>query len=616
MKLRFLLFFILLTTLSLSATNKNAKVYSPDGKLCVKLYSDGENNRLFYEITKNTEVLLEKSAFGVIKDGADLGEGINIGNYKSQQGTDKFNMFGNHTNVKLKYNEAIIPISTNSYAYDLMVRVYNNGVALKSKLNNKASCRIDGESLEWKLPDNTEIWYQNNLSCYEGEFMHECTDTIKTNTVIGLPVTAKTSNGKYILLTEADVVNYSDMALVTTPQQTLKSFFHADKNGWNTGANTEQPWRVVIVADNLNELVNNDIIYSLASAPTINFDKEKWIKPGRSTWQWWSSGDPKLHEQDEWIDWTAQMGFEYYLIDDGWKVWKREGRNEWECLKDVVDKAKSKNVNVWLWVHSNEVDTPEKRIEYFKKVTDAGIVGIKIDFMPPASQKWINWYEETMQDAFNYKLMVDFHGSVKPSGRNRTWPNEMTREGVRGHEWHIRRYNRTLAPSHDCILPFNRYVQGFADYTPTVFNPKELRGYTWSREIAQAIIFTSPFLCYADKPTFYLENESVDLLKKIPAVWDETIVLPCSNIGKCAAFARRKGSTWFVAVMNGSENREIEIDFSFLKKGKKYEFEALHDSKEKENAFIKETGSIEKDQSIKLSIKPAGGFVGIYQINK
>ena len=155
--------------------------------------------------------------------------------------------------------------------------------------------------------------------------------------------------------------------------------------------------------------------------------------------------------------------------------------------------------------------------------------------------RWVNWYDETLRDAAARKLMIDFHGANKPIGRERTWPNEITRESIRGHEYHILRYRRTLPPQHDCILPFTRFVIGPGDYTPTVFNPKELRGYTWARELAQAIVFTSPFLCYADHPQNYLNNPAVDVMKAIPSTWDETMVLPGSEIGKCAAFARRKG---------------------------------------------------------------------------
>jgi alpha-glucosidase len=204
--------------------------------------------------------------------------------------------------------------------------------------------------------------------------------------------------------------------------------------------------------------------------------------------------------------------------------------------------------------------------------------------------------------------MIDFHGAVKPTGRERTWPNEMTREAIRGHEYHIKRYKRILEPDHDCILPFNRYVQGFADYTPTVFNPDELLGYTWSREIAQAIVFTSPFLCYADHPENYLKNPAINIVKAIPSTWDETIVLQDSELGKCAAFARRSGDTWFVGIINGDERKNIDIPLSFLPAGT-YTMTACEDDPDRDDGIIQHVSTVSQSDSVKLAIRPKGGFV-------
>jgi alpha-glucosidase len=237
-----------------------------------------------------------------------------------------------------------------------------------------------------------------------------------------------------------------------------------------------------------------------------------------------------------------------------------------------------------------------------------GVVGVKIDFQPEASVRWVNWYDETLRDAAARKLMVDFHGANKPIGRERTWPNEMTRESIRGHEFHILRYRRTLPPAHDTILPFTRFVIGPGDYTPTVFNPKELRGYTWSRELAQAIVFTSPFLCYADHPTNYLNNTALDVMKAIPSVWDETIVLPGSDIGKCAAFARRSGKTWFIGVLNGPDTTTLDVSLNFLGRGK-YQMTRLGDGPDRDDAWLREEKTVARGDTLHLVLRPSGGSV-------
>jgi alpha-glucosidase len=222
--------------------------------------------------------------------------------------------------------------------------------------------------------------------------------------------------------------------------------------------------------------------------------------------------------------------------------------------------------------------------------------------------RWVNWYDESLRDAAARGLMLDFHGANKPVGRDRTWPNEITRESIRGHEYHILRYRRTLPPQHDCILPFTRYVIGSGDYTPTVFNPKELRGFTLARELAQAVVFTSPFLCYADHPQNYLTNSALDVLKAIPSTWDETLVLPGSEIGKCAAFARRKGNVWFIGVINGKEPSTLDFTLSFLGRGK-YQMIQLGDAPARDDDWQREEKTARRGDPTHLSLRAGGGCV-------
>lgn len=201
---------------------------------------------------------------------------------------------------------------------------------------------------------------------------------------------------------------------------------------------------------------------------------------------------------------------------------------------------------------------------------------------------------------------MDFYGAVNPSGRERTWPNELAHEGIRGHEWHITRYNRVLSPRHDTILPFNCLIQGRADYTPMAFAKKELISFSWPRELAQDIIFSVPFLCLGDYPANYLKSSMADVIKSLPAVYDETIGSPGREIGGIAAFAKRSGETWFIAVENGDAGKHLTIDFSFLGDGK-YEmvfFSDIHrcDGCKKEQKVVTKKGSVA------LSIRSAGGW--------
>jgi alpha-glucosidase len=254
------------------------------------------------------------------------------------------------------------------------------------------------------------------------------------------------------------------------------------------------------------------------------------------------------------------------------------------------------------------MQTREDRRAYFAKVKAAGAVGIKIDFHPVPSFRQMAWYEEALADTLEFGLMTDFHGCVKPSGREKTWPHEVAREAIRGHEWHITRYKRVLPPEHDCILPFNRLVQGHADYTPVVFEEKELIGYTHARELAQGIIFSAPFLCFGDYPKNYLESPALEVVKALEPVYDETVILPGSEIGECIAVAKRKGSRWFIAIENGAQDRSLEIPLSFLGSGK-WSMRKFADREGTDLGFDISECVVAPSGKLKLSLRAKGGFV-------
>jgi alpha-glucosidase len=315
-------------------------------------------------------------------------------------------------------------------------------------------------------------------------------------------------------------------------------------------------------------------------------------------------GAPKFEDQHQWVDWTKALGYEYYLVDEGWSHWKAP----WDSLKSVTDYAKTQGVKVWLWVYSGEVKDPAARDAYFRRAAEIGIAGVKVDFPAPTNREWSTWYHDAARDAAAYKLLIDFHGATKPTGMERTWPNELTREGVRGHEYQITRYHRVLEPQHDVILPFTRFVVGHGDYTPTVFDPKELQGNTWAHELAQAIVFTSPFLCMSGNPADYLANQARDVLMAIPAVWDETRVLPGSEPGKIAGFARRRGDQWFIGVMNGADATTLDVPLNFLGAGE-WKASRLGDVGGKPDAWDRKEEAVNAGTTFHASLASRGGFV-------
>jgi len=582
------------------------KVSSPDGKAVITVTDAGG---LSYAVTFDGREVVAKSRFGIIADDVDLGADVKLGKTSSHKISESYAMFGGHSVANNNCRETTVSVRTSAGEnYELDVRAYNDGVALRSRLAAKAGRKINGESTEWKISGNPLAWYQPDFGSYEGIFQSGKLEDFSAGRKIPLPITFNLPDGGYALVTEANLLNYTDLGVQVAPDHSLSAYFHASQTGWTTDDAVVQPWRVTLLARDLNALVNSDLIRNLCPAAPPELAKADWIQPGRSSWQWWSSGGPIYSEQHQWVDWTKQLGFEYYLIDEGWKGWKADGKNNWDCLREVCDYAKTQGVKIWAWVNSNEVSRTATITNFLDRAVAAGVAGVKIDFQPEASVRWVNWYDEVLRDATARKLMVDFHGANKPVGRERTWSNEITRESIRGHEYQILRYRRTLPPQHDTILPFTRFVIGPGDYTPTVFNPKELRGYTWARELAQAIVFTSPFLCYADHPTNYLNNPAVDVMKAIPSTWDETVVLPGSEIGKCAAFARRTGKTWFIGVINGGDATTLDFPLDFLARGK-FQMTQLGDAPDRGDAWQREEKVVTAKDHVKLSLRPSGGCV-------
>jgi alpha-glucosidase len=591
-----------------AAQAADIKVKSPDGKVVIAVTDTGGLN---YTVTLDGHEVVTHSRFGIIADGVDLGADVKLGKSSSHTINESYAMFGGHAEAKNNCRETTIAVRTaDGENYELDVRAYNDGVALRSRLTAKPGRKINGEATEWKMSGNPLAWFQTDFGSYEGIFQSSPLNDFSDGKKIPLPVTFNLPGGGYALVTEANLLNYSDAGVQVGGDHSLHIIFHAkpDANGWMTDDAVVQPWRITLLARNLNALVNSDIVRNLCPPASPELAKAKWIQPGRSSWQWWSSGDPVYSEQHQWVDWTKQLGFEYYLVDEGWKNWRDNGKDRWACLREVCDYAKTRGVKIWAWANSSDATTLARMTNFLDHAGEVGVVGVKIDFQPQANVRWVNWYDETLREAAARKLMVDFHGANKPIGRERTWPNELTRESIRGHEYHILRYHRTLPPSHDTILPFTRFVIGPADYTPTVFNPKELRGYTWARELAQAIVFTSPFLCYADHPTNYLNNPALDVLKAIPSTWDETIVLPGSEIGKCAAFARRKGTTWFIGVINGGETTTLDFPLDFLKRGK-YQMTQLGDAPDRNDAWQREEKTVKRGDPVRLTLRRGGGCV-------
>jgi alpha-glucosidase len=273
-------------------------------------------------------------------------------------------------------------------------------------------------------------------------------------------------------------------------------------------------------------------------------------------------------------------------------------------LKELVDFSGQHKVGIWVWKHSRDLRTAENRQKFFKVCNDAGVVGAKIDFFDHEAKEIIDLYQVLLRESAEAKIMVDFHGANKPAGEARTWPNEMTREGIRGLEYR----SMETRSKHNTTLPFTRMLAGHADYSVMHFGERR-RETSWAHQIASAVIITAPVLIYGAHPKNILENPAVDLIKSIPSVWDETIALPVSEIGEIAAFARRRAKVWFLAIMNGPTGRTVQIPLSFLGRGQYLAMLVRDRMEDAASVEIKESKHVRGDQ-LTIEMRAGGGFIG------
>ena len=623
---------ILLCTLLTSSLHAGMPITlsSPEGKVKASILVTAEG-QLSYTLQRDTTVILEESPMGVTIDKVDLGKGVELGNPDRDEIKEKYAWRGVKSEVINNCIQMTIPVThkESKTEWSVQARAYDDGFAFRYLVPGEGKRHVDGEATAWILPEGTFVWFTRNTSSYEGDF--EKNSVEKLSREIAFPITLELKDGTYAALTEADIMGYSGMVPKGTVSQKLSASFSDDRQGWDMEGDIRSPWRVVMTGPDLNALVNCDIVHNVCPAPDKKlFPKgveTEWCKPGRSLWQWWAYRNPGTHwsKQKWFVDQAAAMGLEYYLVDEGWEHprqnWLDENKSPWPKMKELCDYAKSKGVGIWAWRswHSSTkakklwigLRTDDKRRDFFSKCAEVGIVGVKIDFMNSESKSVLDFYEACLREAAKHKIMVNFHGANKPAGEPRTWPNEMTREGIKGLEFNTFKRGAWLQRDHYTKAPFIRFLAGHGDFTPIAIQEQFMKGTTLPLQMASAVILTSPFLCFADKPDLYLESRIADFIRNLPSTWDETVVLPGSKIGELAAFARRKGDTWYVACVTKGEKKRHMIDLSFLDGGK-YAAVYYEDGEQRANVKIRKA-EVTKDETLEITISQHGGFVGVFK---
>jgi len=595
---------------------------SPDGSVQFKFFV--EHGKLSYAISSHNKPIIERSPMEFALDGANLTEGIDLGHMQPYDINETYLWRGVHSVATNHCNGIKIELlnqKTNAPC-TLDIRVFNDAAAFRFIVPESTTARVPDEASTFLIPSRSTVWYHDLEGHYEGVHTNKDISEIKSGEWLAPPITFKLpDNQGYASITEAALMDYSGMALQADGARGLRvrlGHSHPPSHPYllRYGTNEVQrlskpasiigpivtPWRVVLIAPDLNGLVNCDAVHNLCPPPDPKlFPKGLntfWIKPGRAVWKYLDGGGSNsLATAREFTRMAGELGFEHNIIEGYWSRWNDSN------IKDLVQFANSKHVGIWGWKHSRDLRTPEARHEFFKRCSGDGLIGAKIDFFDHEAKEVVDLYTALLSEAAQYHLLLDFHGANKPTGLERTWPNELTREAVRGMEASRLKDRAT----HDVTLPFTRFLAGPAEYTPMIFTERRANT-TWAHQIASPIIFTTPLLTYAANPSNILANPCCDMIKSIPSIWDETIVLPPSEIGQIAVLARRTGKTWFLSIMNGTEPRKIKITLTFLGKGD-YRTSLVRDNQDGTAAQTTLETLLKNSNSITVDLHSGGGFV-------
>lgn len=449
-------------------------------------------------------------------------------------------------------------------------RVFENGCAFRYMI--PVTGTLQKELTSFKIPAASRVWFfeRNNdwkLKSYAGWWMHTVIDSLPTispsGPIQGKPLVMQLADKSYMVITEAALYNYSGMRLKAIGNRTVQVNFTEESFKVEAGQFT--PWRVILYAHNLNSLVNNPIIAVLNPRPDKTlFSDTSYIQPGKAVWSWITRKENYMQPEEEkrFIDAAAKLKFNYTLLDEGWEtIWP----DKWKQLKDICHYAAERQVKVWVWRDSKWLRDPTQRDAFLDTIAGLGVAGVKTDFMNSEAKDLVDFEIGFLKACAARKLMVNFHGCHAPTGESITYPNEMTREGIRGMELNIMK--EPIPAWHNAALPFTRFLCGHGDYTPGFFSNKGPTTYT--HQLALLYLFNSPFQCIAESPVTLVNDPLyapiIPLLQTLPVTWDETRVLAGSEIGELAAFAKRKGKVWYVAVINGTEHaKEFVLHASFL----------------------------------------------------
>lgn len=642
---------LLIGNASFAAKEKKYVLSSPDGTLKVEISA---GNELAYQVMHGNDTILSHSNIGlVLENGTIVGKTPRITGERRRKIKDnmespfyRFKEFvatGNELDLKLKGGFGII------------FRAYNEGVAYRFYTTQSSDIIIKEEQAEFNFKEDYTAYlpYTTNdkkpmAMAYQN--VYDITPLSKAQPKLAfLPVTVDCGSVKLTLL-ESDLEAYPGMFVqsqqgkyglkgVFAPYPAKTDFYPWRKQEYVTETtdfisrsrgSRSYPWRVLAITEKDTDMPVNNLVYALASPNRIG--DTSWIKTGKVAWDWWNDWNLKgvpfkaginMDTYKYYIDFASRNGLEFIVLDEGWYDPKSGDMltviPELD-LPELIAYGKSKGVEIVLWTVFNVLDSQLEAA--CKKYADMGIKGFKVDFLDRDDQTAVEMVYRIAEMTARYKLTLDLHGIYKPTGINRTYPHIINFESVFGMEevkWTDIKNNM---PLYDVTFPYIRMMAGPVDYTPGVmrnatkadwramyYTPASMG--TRCHQLAAYIVHDSPFTMLCDAPTNYLnEQECVDFIASLPVEVDSTFIAS-GELGKYIVTVRKKDVNWYIGGMTNWDERDVQLDFSFLPEGMSYTAVLFKDgvnaNKQAED-YRKETIRIDKDSRLTLHLASGGGF--------
>lgn len=636
---------------SFAAKEKKYVLSSPDGTLKVEISA---GNELAYQVMHGNDTILSHSNIGlVLENGTIVGKTPRITGERRKKIKDniespfyRFKEFvatGNELDLKLKGGFGII------------FRAYNEGVAYRFYTTQSSDIIIKEEQAEFNFKEDYTAYlpYTTNdkktmAMAYQN--VYDITPLSKAQPKLAfLPVTVDCGSVKLTLL-ESDLEAYPGMFVqsqqgkyglkgVFAPYPAKTDFYPWRKQEYVTETtdfisrsrgSRSYPWRVLAITEKDTDMPVNNLVYALASPNRIG--DTSWIKTGKVAWDWWNDWNLKgvpfkaginMDTYKYYIDFASRNGLEFIVLDEGWYDPKSGDMltviPELD-LPELIAYGKSKGVEIVLWTVFNVLDSQLEAA--CKKYADMGIKGFKVDFLDRDDQTAVEMVYRIAEMTARYKLTLDLHGIYKPTGINRTYPHIINFESVFGMEevkWTDIKNNM---PLYDVTFPYIRMMAGPVDYTPGAmrnatkadwramyYTPASMG--TRCHQLAAYIVHDSPFTMLCDAPTNYLnEQECVDFIASLPVEVDSTFIAS-GELGKYIVTVRKKDVNWYIGGMTNWDERDVQLDFSFLPEGMSYTAVLFKDgvnaNKQAED-YRKETIRIDKDSRLTLHLASGGGF--------